>query len=583
MRHLLVLAFIVLLVGCAGEAPRPDHLAVFTNQIGFAPDQAKDVVVAYAETLENPGFELVDEHGEVRFRGVLEPRGFDPDSGDWVARGDFTDLDTPGRYRVRTQAGLESHPFEIGESANVEVLRSALRWLYLQRSGRALDDPLTGISHGADLTEPAIIWGPEGPEERTMDVTGGWWDAGDYGRYVSPAAATIMSLLYAWRFNPDVFADGFTEIPESGNGVPDILDEVRWELEWMMKMQRTDGAVHHKATFTYYPECMPEDVEDPVYVFDVSTQATAQFAGAMATAATVFESFDADLTRELLAAAGRAWQWLAANPDKYPDGGFDNPFLPDGTQVTGGPYSVHAADETEHRMWAAASLFLATGEERYGEVVARMWSRRDLTDPFFDMSWADGAAFAVFTSLDNERLDPDLRQEMIAELERQAETLLEVTSGGYGVALRGVEPPFPYTWGSIEYALQRATFLLLLDEHAPDQRYEVTAAHQLSWVLGANPLGLCYLTGAGSNPPRTLHHAISMINGEPFPGAVGEGPNAALTGGDPALEAMLAEDPPPPPAKCFVDDWASYASNEPTIYGNAAFVSVAARFTGPPS
>ena len=79
-----------------------------------------------------------------------------------------------------------------------------------------------------------------------------------------PAAATIMSLLYAWRFNPEVFADGFMEIPESGNGVPDILDEVRWELEWMMKMQRTDGAVHHKATLTYYPECMPEDVEDPL-------------------------------------------------------------------------------------------------------------------------------------------------------------------------------------------------------------------------------------------------------------------------------------------------------------------------------
>jgi endoglucanase len=558
------------------------QLGLATNQVGFHPEQFKEVLVSYDKILSDKTFTIIDEQDKVRFSGCLKDFGFDADSGDYVAKGDFTPFREKGTFRVRNGAGLTSFLFTIGETINTPVLKLALRWLYLQRSGPAIDDQVSGIKRPANLTAPAPLWGPKGPiPGKRVDITGGWFDAGDYGRYTSPAATTLMSLFYAWQLRPGIFPDGFSRIPESGNNVSDLLDEIRWELEWLLKMQREDGAVHHKATHTAYSYLMPDQIKEPVYLFDVSTQATAQFTGVMAYAATVFAKIDKPFAARLLGAAEKAWAWLEKTPQKYPVGGFKNPLLPDGVEVTGGPYSVFDRDENELRLWAVASLFYATGRESFQQTLKKLWARRDQKTRIYDMNSLDGYAFAVFTSLNNPKLDKLVRKEMLDTVRDQSETLLQlIEKTGYSVTLSGINPPFDYTWGSTEYVNQRGLYLLLANRHLPDRRYVDGAARQLNWVLGANPLHRCLINGdVGSAPLKTSHHAMSMLLKRSYPGSIGEGPNASNPGDDPALTRLLARKPPPPPAKCLVDDWESYATNEPTIYNNAAFVALAAFFS----
>jgi len=577
---LLIVLLAVMILSAQKSQSRP--IGLVTNQVGFHPDQYKEVLVSYDKILNDKTFAIIDTQDKICFSGQLKDFGFDPDSGDCVAKGDFTMFKENGTFRVRCGAGLTSYPFTIGETINTPVLKLALRWFYLQRSGPAIDDPVSGIKRPASLTAPAPLWGPKGPiPGKKVDITGGWFDAGDYGRYASPAATTLMSLFYAWQLRPGIFPDGFSRIPESHNGVSDLLDEIRWELEWLLKVQRQDGAVHHKATHTAYSYLMPDQIQEPVYLFDVSTQATAQFTGVMAYAAMAFAKIDRAFAARLLKAAEKAWAWLEKTPQKYPVGGFKNPLLADGVEVTGGPYSVFDRDENEHRLWAAASLFYATGRESFHQALKKLWARRDQAAKFYDMNSLDGYAFAVFTSLDNSKLNAQVRKEMLDTVRNQSETLLQLISKtGYSVTLTGVKPPFDYTWGSTEYVNQRGLYLLLTHRHLPDPRYVDGAARQLNWVLGANPLNRCLINGeVGSTPLKTSHHAMSMLLKKPYPGSIGEGPNGSTPGGDPALTRLLARKPPPPPAKCFIDDWESYATNEPTIYNNAAFVALAAFFS----
>lgn len=540
------------------------------NQIGYQPDQSKVAVVAGVGP-EAALFEVVDEAGRIAFADQLLPHGLDPDSGDTVAHADFTALSRPGRYRLRVAGHGESFPFVIDPAAYHSVLRAAARWFYLQRSGTDKSDAETGFAHRADHTARACLWDLDGIHpELTLDVRGGWWDAGDYGRYVPPAATTLMSLLYAYRFNPGFFRDGSLGLPESGNGQPDLLDELRWELTWLLKMQRGDGGVHHKATCTGFPgEVMPDAATLPVYVYPVSTWATAQFAGALAEASLVFRHGNPAFADRLLHAARQAWRWLAATPQRYPQGGFRNP------DHSGGPYSLPERDETEYRLWAAASLLHATGESTYADAFAQLWPRRDTTERAWSLYWWGGCAFAAIAYLDSSAADPAIKEEVRAALLDSCAHILAVANRtGYRVALTGDSGPFGYDWGSNAMTLGYAAQLLLANEFAPDPRLPAAAADQLSYVLGVNPLGQAYFTGAGANPVRHPHHRPSQALGRALPGMVGEGANAMQIGGDQVLQRLFATGVPF--ARRYADHKDSWATNEPTIYGNAAFVAVAA-------
>ncbi len=185
-----------------------------------------------------------------------------------------------------------------------------------------------------------------------------------------------MSLFYAYRFNPELFADRSLTIPESGNGVPDLLDEARWELSWLLKMQRADGAVHHKVdTLKFASAPLPEQDLGTLYLFDVTTQATAQFAGVMAEASLVYRGWDPVFADEMLSAGRRAWNWLATHPERIPPADY---LAPDGSIVPGQYNAAEYNDDGEvaQRLWAAGSLFHATGERAYADAFAAYWPKR---------------------------------------------------------------------------------------------------------------------------------------------------------------------------------------------------------------
>ncbi len=564
--------------------PLPLDERIRTNQVGFHPAQSKQVLVAWPLTLPPTAADLLfhivplDAPASPVATGQLSDLGVDPDSGERVLRGDFSALRTEGRYQVLLPRRGLSPSFRIHPDAYRDVLRLATRFFYLQRSGQAKDDPLTGLRHQADYTAPSPPRAAANESARALkaaprrDVSGGWWDAGDFGRYVPPAANTIMLLLYAYRFNPAVFADGELAIPESGNGTPDLLDELRWELAWLLKMQRPDGAVHHKVATRKYPDVMADRDPQLPLLYEISTQATAGFAGALAEASIVFRQVDPPLAAALQQAAGRAWEFLQAHPEKLPRHGFRNPDDPNG-----GDYSIKDGDENELRLWAAASLFHATGARAYAESFARGFAQRTPARSC-GLGWPCGSTFAMFSYLDSAGGDPVLQEQIRTEFAAQAAAILQVIGAtAYQVALKGTAGPFGYDWGSVGQALDAATFLLLANQLQAAPGLVDGAAAQLSWVLGQNPLGKALISGAGHNPVRAPHHRPSFYLGAAIPGAVGEGPNAMSVGGDPVLQELF--DRRLPPALRYADSPGSWATNEPTIYYNAAFVAVTAWFT----
>lgn len=556
-------------------APQSFDPTIHINQIGFQPEQFKQVILEGPTSAEQ-SFLLVDRENRIVFNSVLIPFGFDEDSRIDVAQGDFSEFNIPGEYRAVIEGRGESYPFVIARDVNLDVLHLAARWFYLQRSGVELNDTISGFSHGADHTSAAILWDSDGKHPgETFDVSGGWWDAGDYGRYTSPAAVTIMSLIYAYRFNPQAFADGSLSIPESGNGVPDLLDEIRWELEWLLKMQRPDGAFHHKAATQDYTEAAPEADDQPIYLFDVSSQATAQAAGALAEASLLYRQVDPNFAARLQTAAELAWEWLVANPGRVPDRGFQNP---DGNQ--GGNYSS-SEDEVALRLWAAGGLFHATQAPEFADAFAELWMERLDWPRVYGLYWPDGYVFGMFAYLDTSGGQESIRVDVRRVIDEQTRTLLEIVDNtGYRLVLRGNEDEFGWTWGSHAVMLGYATYLLLANEISPDPALVDGAAAQLNWILGTNPLNKTFLSGVGENPILTLHHALSILAGRAVPGALGEGPNAMSVGGDPILQALFDLDVPF--SRRYADDPGSWATNEPTIYGNAAFVAVAAWFNRAP-
>lgn len=237
------------------------------NQVGFLPDANKTVVISSAE----PGseFDIVDETGKVVYTGTLS-EAFDNTliSGEMVYNGDFSDFTTPGTYKVVCRDGVESYPFTIAEDVYDDLLKDTFRMLYMQRCGMELTTGLAGdFAHPICHSQEAVIYGTDQKKE----VSGGWHDAGDYGRYVVPGAQTIQDLFMAYEDYPEIWngpdADNM-DIPESGNGIPDILDEARYELDWMFKMQdETSGGVYHKVTCLDFPEfVMPQEEKYKIHL-----------------------------------------------------------------------------------------------------------------------------------------------------------------------------------------------------------------------------------------------------------------------------------------------------------------------------
>ncbi|MYN38521.1 cellulase [Duganella sp. FT109W] len=536
------------------------------NQLGFLPGADKVAVVpAAAAQGAAAAFSIVRAGSDTVVQsGTLGPAVNVPESGDTVRLARFASLQTPGRYQLRVAGLPDSPPFEISASAYQAVNAAALKAYYFNRAGIALDAAHAGIyARAAGHPDTQVLIhvsaaSPSRPAGSSISSPKGWYDAGDYNKYIVNSGISTYTLLAAYEDFPAYFQAQRLNLPESGNGVPDILNEARWNLDWMLTMQDpADGGVYHKLTnLRFDGMVMPAQATQPRYVVQKTTAAALDFAAVMATASRVYAPYDAALSTRMRAAAQQAWRWAQAHPRDY----YRQP-----ADVATGEYADN--DVSDEQAWAAAELYITTGDAAYYQAL----HAPDLaaTVP----SWSDVRGLA-WLSLARHRkaLGAAADQALIA---RRVDGLAQQLAAAwqqspYGITLQKQD----YVWGSNAVVLNQAMVLLHAYRLNGKRAYLDAAQSGLDYVLGRNAVELSFVTGYGARSALHPHHRPSVADGiaAPVPGWLVGGPQP----GQQDKQDCPQPYPSALPARSYLDHACSYASNEIAINWNAPLVYVSA-------
>lgn len=524
-------------------APIPEPMPVNINQIGYLPSDKKVGTVSDGDAVS---FDLIDvASGESVYSGTLTETQYDAASAAPYKLADFSEVKTKGTYKVVTDTGSESYEFVIGDGIYDDVYRDSILMLYNQRCGTELDPDISGdFAHGACHTGEAQIFGTD----TMVDVSGGWHDAGDYGRYVVSGAKTIADLFLSYEDSEAASTDSLG-IPESGNGVPDMLDEARYELEWMLKMQDpSTGGVYHKVTCEVFPETvMPEEETDQLILSPMSNTATGDFAAMMAKASVIYRELDAEFADQCLAAATKAWSYLEAHKGEK---GFKNP-----EKIETGEYPD--SYENDEYLWAAVELYIATEDEAYKTFADDLIGGSERVR--YSLGWTDVGYYALYDYckyIGGNQAAEDM-------LIDGAEDVVEIVSeSGYGTSLFNSFP-----WGSNMTIANNGMLLLMANKIKPNAQYVEYAKYQLDYLLGRNSVGYCYVTGYGSMSPLYTHHRPSQVLETSMPGMLVGGANSNLE--DSYAKAVLTGRAP---ESCYADNAQTYSCNEVTIYWNSPLI-----------
>lgn len=589
---------------------------VRVNQVGYLPVGPKEATLVTDAPAALP-WELHDTQGATVASGTTVPAGLDPTAGVAVHTIDLSTFDRPGTYTLVAD-GEESYAFTVGADIYQQLRYDAINYFYPARSGIEIDGALmVGQPDAEKYSRPAGHLGtPDGadgtanrgdvdvaclsPEtegqywmygdwtcDYTADVTGGWYDAGDHGKYVVNGGIAVAQLLSTYErtlYSPTGagadLGDGTLNIPqdERRNGVPDILDEARWELEWMMKMQvpadaaMYPGMVHHKvadADWTGLPLLPSEDPQER-YLHRPSTAATLNFAAVAAQGARLWEEHDPQFAAELLAAGQVAWDAALRTPDLYAPAPNDDP------STGSGPYDDDSVGDEFY--WAAAELFLTTGDQVFEDhVLASEYHTADIwTEGGFN--WFETAALG---RLDLATVESDLsgRAAVRDSVVDAAERYLAWQQGEpFGTAYPGAEGV--YSWGSNSAILNNQVVLGTAFDLTSDQRFADGVLESMDYLLGRNALNSSYVTGYGHQFSQNQHsrwfaHSLEPSLPNPPRGSVSGGPNSDAVTWDPVIKALYGPDRMCAPQTCYVDDIQSWSTNEITVNWNSALTWVA--------
>lgn len=550
----------------AAAAAAPDAPpAIALDQLGFLPGAHKVAVVPDVKmdtfTIVTAGSDTVVQTGK------LGPAAFSPDSGDKVRLASFTQLAKPGRYQVRVAGLPDSPPFEVGTGVFSKLNAAAIKAFYFNRNGTALDKRHAGVYARAaghpdtQVLVHASAASPARPAGTVIASPKGWYDAGDYNKYIVNSGIATYTLLAAYEDFPEVFKRQELDIPESGNAMPDLLDEALWNLEWMLTMQDpADGGVYHKLTNKGFDGMvMPDQATQPRYVVQKTTAAALDFAAVMATASRVFAPYEAQLPgmpARMLAAAKAAWQWAQAHPQVY----YQQP-----ADIKTGEYGDK--DVSDEFGWAAAELFIATGDAAYYQAMNA--PALQATVP----SWAkvDGLAW-MSLARHRRHLGAAADQALIAKrIDTLSASLANARQASpWGTTMQTGD----YVWGSSAVALNQAMVLVHGYRLTGKREYLDAAQSGLDYVLGQNALGMSFVTGHGARSPMHPHHRPSEADGveAPVPGWLVGGPQP----GQQDKKDCPVPYPSPLPARSYLDHACSYASGEIAINWNAPLVYVSA-------
>ena len=538
---------------------------IYINQVGYTCTASKYV---FTDQVAD-SFYLVNTSSRQRVFGhtLFLQQSNDPATGLTIYRGDFSSFGEPGSYRIEIPGHGQSYAFQIGDSVYLDVYMRSLKALYFQRCGIELKSEFAGVYLHLVCHSSDALYHTSTDSSGYHDTSWGWHDAGDYGKYVVNACISAGTLLMGYEYFPEKFDHDGLNIPESGNQIPDVLDEVRFELEWLLKMQRPDGAVYFKVTPKSFESfIMPQNDKSSRYLYEVSSTATADFAALMARAGRIYDSMDSIFAQTCLLAAEQAWSFLEANPAIVPSGGFKNP-----ADTQTGEYGD--GDDRDERLWAAAELYETTGKGTYHTYFQSHYTQPGVFTSV--MGWGGVAPLAHLTYLLSQRagINSTIQSQLQSALVSYCQTLVtQRNQSGFQTLLK----PGEYNWGSNSSALNKAILLIFAYKRTQQKPYLDAASDQFHYVLGVNAHNMTFITGIGDVSPLHPHHRPSQADGiiKPIPGLLIGGANQYLQ------DAILAANfnSSTPPALCYMDHLDSYASNEIAINWNAPLIFLAGYF-----
>lgn len=571
MKKILTLLLSLSCVASYGQS------ALKVNQVGYHAEGQK-VAVAEPE-VKSKTFTLKDSKGRTVWKGKAVRTAVSPFSDKTRQVIDFSKVSKPGTYTL--SAGKHKQQVIIAEKPYGDIAVAAMKSYYLQRTGMPIEEKYAG-KYARPAAHPDTnvqihpsAASPQRPAGTVIESPYGWYDAGDYNKYIVNSGFTVGTMLMAYQINKENLDKMNLNIPESGNNVPDFLDEIMYNLKWMLTMQDpADGGVYHKLTTPNFEGfIMPKDCKQQRYVVQKSTQAALDFAATMALAARIYNAYSeyGEFCKEATAAAERAYAWAVKNPGvMYDQPGNNEKYDPD---VATGMYDDKNAED--EFFWAATELYLTTKQTAY-LAQAKAFSPKKFMLP----SWGNISGLGAMQWLNQVILGTEEAKDictncMKKSLKAQCDKWIEEMNGSSFHSVTGNHAE-DFIWASnSEMGAGRGIMLMYQYALTKDSKYRDAAMSTLDYIFGRNATGYCFVTGFGTQRVMHPHQRLSSADGitDPLPGFLIGGPNR----GQQDKEHV----PPYPssiPDESYMDHEGSYASNEVAINWNAYLVNLLSWF-----
>lgn len=571
MKKILTLLLSLSCVASYGQS------ALKVNQVGYHAEGQK-VAVAEPE-VKSKTFTLKDSKGRTVWKGKAVRTAVSPFSDKTRQVVDFSKVSKPGTYTL--SAGKHKQQVIIAEKPYGDIAVAAMKSYYLQRTGMPIEEKYAGkYARPAAHPDTNVQIHPSAasaqrPAGTVIESPYGWYDAGDYNKYIVNSGFTVGTMLMAYQINKENLDKMNLNIPESGNNVPDFLDEIMYNLKWMLTMQDpADGGVYHKLTTPNFEGfIMPKDCKQQRYVVQKSTQAALDFAATMALAARIYNAYSeyGEFCKEATAAAERAYAWAVKNPGvMYDQPGNNEKYDPD---VATGMYDDKNAED--EFFWAATELYLTTKQTAY-LAQAKAFSPKKFMLP----SWGNISGLGAMQWLNQVILGTEEAKDictncMKKSLKAQCDKWIEEMNGSSFHSVTGNHAE-DFIWASnSEMGAGRGIMLMYQYALTKDSKYRDAAMSTLDYIFGRNATGYCFVTGFGTQRVMHPHQRLSSADGitDPLPGFLIGGPNR----GQQDKEHV----PPYPssiPDESYMDHEGSYASNEVAINWNAYLVNLLSWF-----
>lgn len=577
---------------------------ILTNQVGYFTDRAKKATLLCTDK-DPMEFEVLDSSGKSVYTGKSVYFGFDADSGDTVHTLDFSEVKDKGKFTIKAKNGAESREFTIGDQEIWSgLVYDSLNYFYQNRSGIAIESKFItsgdknalarAAGHPSDNAEIQQTWGYSG-SSGSVDVTGGWYDAGDHGKYVVNGGLSLWMLQNQYETAvkqgfEKAFADGTMYLPECNNGAPDLLDEARYEMEWMFKMIVDSGdykgMVYHKAhdeTWTGLGVAPADDTKKRI-IKPPTTAATLNLAACAAQSARLWKDIDKSFSDECLEKAKLTYEAAKKHPDMY---------APLDESVGGGAYGDDNVKDEFY--WAAMELYITTGDKSYlkdaqnSDHYMKMptsMNGGESVDTVGTFDWGNTAPLGSMSAyLNDDKFDKSDVSDLKDNIKKAGDYYLTLEKKqGYGLPYGQSQLSYNdkdngYCWGSNSFVADNSIVLAYAYMATDDTSYLDGAIGGLDYLLGRNALDNSYVTGYGTHTTENPHHRYwSNQIDDTFPkapcGVLSGGPNSGMQ--DPWVKGMGWKKGAITPMKCYLDHIEAWSCNECTINWNASLAWLSA-------